>query len=253
MKYIARIALCVTALSFASSHMIAHAESPLQSSSCVVDTKVFDALRKFSNSNSQDAIREELEVRRSAIFSILDCLDEEVQRLRTDMEGIHVNDTTMQTVYEHLIISLNDASRYYQTEREYIATAGIQGSKDIARDVREWRMNTFLPQQERIRMFIAWANNKRFMDIASNRLQELRRNVQLLKIIDQTGIQALFEESASHFQTAQGFNAQAGSALINGSNPSSFIKYSLDALAITYQTFIKLSDSINVILPQRNK
>jgi len=219
---------------------------------CTFTVQSLEALSRAINSaRSSDAIRTELALRKELLSNTIMCLTKEVDEARTLIEKSDIKNTSAETVRKNLIAALDDATRYYQSENEHIPDSGIQGAKDIARNIREWRTNTFLPQQERIRLFVTWANNENLLATAEHRLNELQRGVQLLKVVDQTEIQSLFDDATTSFHSAQSFHEKAKNTLANNDDPSSFIKLSLESLAHTYQTFIKLGDSINTILPQK--
>lgn len=182
--------------------------------------------------------------------AVLDCLDNEIGDQRIELDRAAVSDPSMHAVHNNLILALEDASRYYDEQRERVSDAGLHTAKDIAANIREWRTNTFLPQQARIRAFISWTHNTEFLAIASRRLEEFKRSVQLLTLVDHSDIRSLFTEADEGFRAAQDFQNRAQSTLINGLDPSAPIKLSLEALSRTYSSFIKLSDFINALLPR---
>ncbi|MBI2888314.1 MAG: hypothetical protein HYY10_00130 [Candidatus Liptonbacteria bacterium] len=232
-------------LAFASRAEISLAQTPV----CVLNPQSFASLQK-SGQESPDSIREELNTRKTLLRAVLDCLDKEVRDQRTELDRTPLSDQSMHAVRNNLMLALEDAARYYAEQRERVSDAGLHAAKDIAASIREWRTNTFLPQQARIGTFISWTHNTEFLTIASRRLEEFKRSVQLLALVERSDIQSLFTEAGEGFRVAQDFQDRAQNALINGLDPATPTKLSLEALSRTYNSFIELSNLINALLPQ---
>lgn len=220
-----------------------------QAPGCALDPKEFAALQNL-NQESPDAVREELAIRKTLLTKVLDCLDAEVGAERAELNRTSVSDPRMGAARNNLIVGLEDAARYYQTERERVTNAGLRAAKDVAAAIRDWRANTFLPQQARVHTFISWTRNAEFLAVASRRLEELERSVQLLALIDRDDIQSLFADAEGNFHAAEDFHARAQRELVNGLDPSSSMKLSLEALSRAYASFIELSKLINTLLPR---
>lgn len=220
-----------------------------EGSLCVFKAQTFASLQK-NRRESAETVRNELESRKNLLSAAFDCLEEEVGTMRNDLDRTSVKDPAMQAVRKHFIAALEDTMRYYESERGNASNAGLRSAKDIAANLRDWRTNTFLPQQARTKMFITWVNNEEFLATAGRRLEERDRSVQLLKVVDHfDDIQTLLDDASASFHSAQDLHAHARMAFLNGVDPSSPIKLSLEALSKTYSSFIKLSDTINSLLP----
>ncbi|MBM3256962.1 MAG: hypothetical protein FJY98_01370 [Candidatus Liptonbacteria bacterium] len=214
---------------------------------CTLETQSFSALQK---SKISDSVHTELQTRKALLRNVLECLEEEVRTDRTALERTEVKEANMQAVRTNFMASLEAAAQYYEDRKESISNAGLRSAKDIAANAREWRTNTFAPQQTKIRAFITWTNNEEFLTIANRRLEELKRSVQLLRIVDHLDeIQTLLEDADRSYRTAVDFHGKARNAFLNGLDPANSIKLSLEALAKTYHSFIELSDTINSLLP----
>ncbi len=233
-------------LAFASRAEFSLAQTP----ACALSPQSFAALQK-PNQESPDSIREELKTRKVLLRAVLDCLDNEVRDQRMELDRAPVSNQSMHAARNNRMLALEDAARYYAAQRERVSDTGLHAAKGIATGIREWRTNTFLPQQARIRAFISWTHNTEFLAIASRRLEELKRSVQLLTLVERSDIQSLFTKADERFRAAQDFQDRAQNALINGLDPSTPTKLSLEALSHTYNSFIELSSLINALLPQK--
>jgi hypothetical protein len=249
-RHTSLIALLAVFLLLPATPEFAHAKTGAPV--CTLTPQAFAPLQK-SRRESPDAVREELETRKALLLSTLDCLDEEVKGQRTELVRTRTTSPRMQSVRNNLLLALEEAARYYSSWRESIRDAGLRAAKDAAANIREWRTNTFLPQHARIRAFISWARNEEFLTTASKRLEELERGVQVLALVDHAETKSLYERAEGNFRAAQDFHSRAEHALVSGLDPSPSLKLSLEALAATYTSFIELSNTINALLPPRER
>lgn len=213
---------------------------------CSLESSSFSALK----SNETAELVKNLEIRKGLLKKVVQCMKEEVDELRIQLDKTVAIDPSMRALRGYLFIALENANRRYEEDIEKIPNVGLHSSKEIAKNLREWRANTFIKDRERIYNFITWSDNESLIETAGKRLRESERGVQLLKIVEQSEIQDLYKEAQGHYRATQDFHAQARNTFINGLDPSSSMKLSLDALSRTYELFIKLGDSINSLLPQ---
>lgn len=248
MVRIISVALLVASVFFFVSpthNLIARAESL----SCAFDPQTFAALQTIKQEGA-GAIQAELKIRKKLLAAVLECLREEIRAERADLNRTNVEETGMRAVQNHLVAALEEAMRYYDTNLENVPNVGLYASKEMAANLREWRNNTFSPQQTRIRAFKSWVSNEEFIATAVRRLEELGRSVQILKIVDRSkDIQSLLDNATAALRGAQDFQARARATFVNGLDPSASLKLSLEALADAYRSFIDLSSTINTLLP----
>ncbi len=230
-----------------------HASAAATNSFCALDAQSFAALQKM-NSNAPDSIQIELQTRKELLQKVLACLQNEAEAARENITSVSTADSNMQVIQNNLIAALDNADRFYANEKNTVPDAGLYSAKEIAATTREWRANTFLPELERIDMFVTWANNESFLTTAKNRLQDLNRSVQILQLVEYSDdIQALLSKAGRSYSSARSFEDQARAAFINGTDPSSPLKLSLEALANTYNSFLDLSNTITTLLPRGKK
>ena len=87
-----------------------------ESSSCNFKPEIFASLQK-KKWESAETVRSELEIRKNVLNAALLCLEEEAGGVYAELNRTSVKEARMQAVREHFIAGLEDALRYYESER----------------------------------------------------------------------------------------------------------------------------------------
>lgn len=257
------IALCAIGAIFVSGSFrapIAHADTDASPNTAAdqcgitpADVAQITAIQNNPFLSVTDETKEELALRKLLVGETIECAQEEVQVLQTNLASTTAPSDAQQ-LQSQLLGDLNEATEFYNNELAQLDLVGIAGTKAIAQQVLTWRAGTFLPLSENVNNFILWAQNQNLFSTAQVRMTQTERAVSFIEnATPNPALQSALNDAQSSFNDAQSENAQAQTALTQNLPPDetlTFIKQSLDALSSTYQGFANVSTIISGILPQ---
>ncbi len=224
------------------------ADAPQQ---CTLSQDKFDELAAIQNDSSLDYLTEmkkELAVRKELLGETMDCAIEEVTSVKTDLSGVTVSDPAIQHLESQLMSQLDNAENYLTLQKSKINDLGLQGSKDFAKVIGEWRDGNYKPAAQNANNLIIWANNQALFQSAQTRINQVSATMALLKIVDNDEIQNLWNEAQVNFGSALKENETAETDLGTFAPPdesSNHIKSSLDFLSSTYKNLLDISGMIS--------
>ena len=224
---------------------------------CQFDAKIKELASAIANHplDEMEELLAELKLRKSILKDTIDCALIEVDELYSQLNIQGIKERKAADMQARFLSVLDEATQYYERQRSRIADLGLRGTKDLAKEIADWRSNMFSPQRDRIVNFVLWTHNQPLFAAATARRDSLGSTMRLFKILNDKDVQTLFNEATNGLAQAQNLNTQAESNLFNfSSGPQetlALIQNSLRALADTYQKFLELSDTINKLLPLR--
>ena len=155
-----------------------------------------------------------------------------------------------------LLNSLEDASKYYDQKQLTLDTLGIQGLKDTAKSIYNWRENNFSVLAKRIKNYLVWEENQDIFTKTEDRLKQINSLVSSLKMIEDPSLQNALSKASGNLLNARDENNKAKSSLernLNSDEVLSLMKKSLEYLSNTYGNFLEISDYIGRIIPRNKK
>ena len=108
----------------------------------------FEELADVKNNAKLDdlqRIRVELKIRKDILNNILACALEDAQSTKEKLSEIRPGDQENKIIQNQFLNQLNVVVNYYQNQKLKIEDLGIRGSEELAKDIKEWRANTYLP------------------------------------------------------------------------------------------------------------
>jgi hypothetical protein len=201
-------------------------------------------------------IRTELTIRKTLLLQIIGCAEREAEAVKRKVEETSAQDTRIAPLRGRSLDILNGALQYYAEARSRVDTLGIGGSKDLAREIRTWRAQTYGPNASQALNFLVWAKNQELFAAAHSRLTDIERAIHALKLTDDETASALFEESVVGLREATAENERARTELERFPPPPDtldIIKSSLQKLAKTYENFFSLSELAQKLIPLGHK
>lgn len=199
-----------------------------------------------NSSNSMEDIQKELSARASLLRGAIDCAREDIIELKNQVLPDDVD--SAKTAKERVVESLDDAIRFYDMKKESIKDQGIQGTKDLAKEIKAWRDNNYDQLSGRVSNFITWSANQPLFEKASDRLSQSQLVVASLKVLENEDSQKIYYDAKSKLENAQMLNKKAGDAIAHGvlsEEAFGIIKNSLEALSDTYKNFFEISGKLN--------
>lgn len=200
-------------------------------------------------------IRAELFARKSMLKNVVDCAAQDAEKLKNEVASATVpQEGEIRQIQNQIAGDLNAAVQYYAIQKIKIESVGLRGSQELARDIKEWRTISYNPLAQKAVNFIAWSKNQELIQTARNRLNQIRRTVTVLKLLNDEEFQNLFNRADGYFSQAVAANQKALETFTRLGNPENaliFIKAALDELAQTYQEFFTISERINTLLPSK--
>jgi hypothetical protein len=201
---------------------------------------------------ANDEIKQELGVRKQLLTETITCAQTEVQSLQATLTNATATDGT-ENIQSQLLGDLNDASNFYNIEAVKLGGVGISGSKEIAREIIDWRAGTFVPLEGKVNNYLLWTQNQSLFDTAQARMDQTQRAVTFVESASaNSDLQNKFNDAYASLQAAKAENNLAKDALAKSLAPDqslSLIKQSLGSLSDTYQKFFTISDAIKTLLP----
>lgn len=216
---------------------------------CGPSKRDFDKLESVKNDYSLDYVDEikmELQLRKKILGDVLGCAVQEAATLKTNVDGIGLEDRDSINLQSQFANQLDNAINYYRTEQAKIDDLGLQGSKDFAKNLELWRGGNYTQVSEMATNFLIWGKNQKILETAKARVDQIGRNVTLLSLVYNEEIKDLWKEVDINFSEAKKFNEQAKNDLgfRTPDDALAHIKSSLDSLSKTYE---KLSDLVSAI------
>jgi len=201
--------------------------------------------------NYGKAVQAELKIRKDWMSAIISCSREEVYRLQKSLRELNLADEASVRARNQIIGQLDDVVRYYDAQSGQVADLGLQGSKNMARDLRSWREGNYLPIAERGSNLILWLKNQDLFRLARVRLDQINQTLRKLSLFNQEEVAQKYQEAESFLKRAEAENNFAYGLLVQSASPetSRVIKNSLDRLSETYQGFLDLSDLVKKFIP----
>ncbi|MDO8504656.1 MAG: hypothetical protein Q7S36_02270 [Candidatus Liptonbacteria bacterium] len=210
----------------------------------------FQEATKYTSYSAED-IQRELRSRMVLLNATIDCATKDIDSLKADISEAG-NDEAIESVRGRVLDALGEATRFYSLRKASIKDQGIQGTKDLAKEVRNWRDNNYQNLADRVKNFLVWSDNQFLFEKASERLSQSQFVVTSLKLLENQDSEKLYYDAKSKLENAENLNQRAGDALAKGlvsDETLGIIKSSLVALSDTYKSFLEISGELTKVLP----
>ncbi len=210
--------------------------------------KELAGIQESNNPDYLAALMAELRVRKNLLRSILDCSIAEAEGLRAPLAALKPNSPDIELLRNRFYERIGETKDYYQMQQSRINDLGIQGTKDMAKGVKEWRLNQYASLADGATQLIIWMKNQELFQAAQKRFEDIKQTVRFFNLVDNTEMRELLAKAAESLDKAQSANEAAKEALNRfaaSENSLGLIKDSLEALSETYQIFFDLSKVIN--------
>ncbi|MEK7193220.1 MAG: hypothetical protein AAB652_00310 [Patescibacteria group bacterium] len=228
---------------------VTHAAPP---GTCELASQVSE-LRKLQGGTGEknpQGLLTELQARKNILTTILSCSLKEVRGLSLNINDLSLPSESLKPVKNRLGNAFNETIAYYEAQKLKIDTLGIQGSKDLAKNILEWRIGNYAPLSEKTVSFILWAKNQYLIKAANQRSAQITQTIKALKLTEDADIKKLLADANVNLLAAEETNLLTEKAFINDEEHyADSLKESLEKLALTYQNFFDLSEAVNKILP----
>ncbi|TSC60594.1 MAG: hypothetical protein LiPW15_472 [Parcubacteria group bacterium LiPW_15] len=206
------------------------------------------ALAVQNPSYSQEGIQKELSARASLLSVAIGCAREDVIDLKNQILTDDNTSDSANQIKERVVESLDEAIRFYDMKKDSIKDQGIQGTKDLAREIKVWRDSNYDQLSGRVKNFMLWSSNQSLFEKASDRLSQSQLVVTSLKVLENEDSEKVYYDAKLKLETAQKLNGEAGAAIARGASSEEtfgMIKNSLEALSNTYKNFFEISGKLN--------
>lgn len=216
---------------------------------CALDAQ-FQALQDIQGhplASYGDNVKAELAARKNVLNAVIDCAAGEIGPLKTSVAAASADDQNIKATQARFLSKFDEASGYYRFQKSRVNDMGIEGTKQLSREIKEWRTATYEPLSQQATNFIIWTKNQTILGNAENRFGQIKRTLELLKLTDDPAIQDLLRSADSDFGAANDANDRARDALIKFNAPddsSLAIKTTLNSLAVAYQAFFDIAAAL---------
>jgi hypothetical protein len=206
------------------------------------------------NDYSDDGIKKELSARKDLLAASIDCAQLDVVSLKDSLLSSPEN--VSGNLRENLLSSLEEALKYYEQKKAILDELGIQGIKDVAREIHSWRENNFSTLAKRIKNYLVWQENQDIFAKTEDRLKQIENIISSLKMLEDSTLQDISRKASGNLLNAKDENNRTKANLernLNSDEVLSSMKKSLEYLSNVYGNFIEISDHISEIIPRNKK
>lgn len=200
------------------------------------DTKT-EALQKIKN---------ELAVRKELLTLIIDCAIDEAGVLKTKLGAVKISDKEVAGVHKKTLDEVDLAIKYYESQAIGIENLGIQGSKQLAKKILDWRATNYSELVGRVVNIITWDNAEDFYATAEQRFSDVEKNVSGIKK-ESEEVEKVLGEAKMSLDGAKVLLAAAKKGIVEyDSNAKTIesIKKALEEMALIYKNFFELGQVI---------
>lgn len=211
-----------------------------------------DGLQKFAETRESGSTKLELDARKGLLFIVADCTKEEVETALEALDRLVVNDAELAVAKDQLAENLLQELDFAESQKARISDLGLQGTRDVARTLKEWRLNTHLPQTGNANNFILWSKNQELLVVATTRARQIDQTLRTLKLAEREEIKQHVEEGKRDLADATNASQSARESLRQLNNPDTtarLLRTSFNSLSSAYSSFIEVSNEVKKILP----
>lgn len=226
---------------------MAFAETAKAAPNCDVSS----GLENLEKAKSGENDKNELDVRRELLSNIAECSKEEAKNGLEALKNFEPVDS-LKDAKLHIEERLAASIEYANIEKSRLADVGLRGTRDIARSLKEWRMNTLLPASGNASNLILWHKSNDLIVIAESRQKQINQSLKILKLSDREEIKSSVSAANSNLEVARKNQERAEKALREMADPketAALIHSSLYELSKAYGSFFKISEGVKKILP----
>ncbi len=226
----------------------------LAETSCNLTPEQFDQLKNLESSSApdnQEKIREELSLRKSLLKTVVDCAVNETENLKESFSTVKVSDEETKSLQNQFLPWFSDMLNYYDLQKGLIDDLGLRGSKEFAKNFQTWRAGNFKPTAILVANFILWSQNQELMQIAQNRLDQMKRGVEIFNLGLNEEVRNGLADSEEEFKNAKSLNDEVKEKIRSYDSSDGtldLIRSSLEALSSTYKKLFDLAEKINKAL-----
>lgn len=246
--------LGITAIFFLPGRIIAGSPTSPQAAekeSCNFENqfKELAGVREANNLDYLPTLLAELRIRKELLRKVLDCAISEAEDLRASLAALKSIPPEMELLRDRLYERIGETKDYYQMQQSRLNELGIQGTKDMAKSIKEWRLTQYASLANGATQLIIWTKNQELFQAAQKRFQDIKQTVRFFNLLDNSEMKDLLTKATERLAKARSINEAAKEALNRfdfSENSLGLIKDSLEELSETYQLFFELSKTINL-------
>jgi hypothetical protein len=197
------------------------------------------------------AAKAELNARREILDILVNCSAEEALKMQLSLREMTTKDDEISFVKAQFSNRYGSAFEFYDVRKRLIAELDLQGSKDMAKEIKEWRAENYLSLSEETTNLILWIKNQELFVTARGRMDRITETVKRFNLQDDENMAKLLEETTAELVKAEEQNNEAKSAIKAGEaeEASAKVKESLETLSSVYKKFLQISADIKKFLP----
>lgn len=210
-----------------------------------------DGLQMFVDARGSNQ-KLELDARKGLLFIIADCTKEETEAAIDTLAQIDVREPDLASAKQLLSDNLKLEYGYIDEQKVRINDVGIGGTRDLARTIKEWRLNTHLPQTGNVNNFVLLKKNQELLIIAQTRSRQIEQTLKNLRLVDQDEVKKHLSEANEYLSAAGTATQSAKESLQHLDNPDSTarsLQNSFNSLSGAYASFLDVSNAVKKILP----
>lgn len=192
--------------------------------------------------------KSELAARRALLAETIRCALLDLENLETRIRSLEIQDPGVKRIQNDLVARIEQARIYYLVAESRIASAGMTGTRDLARNLLEWRRSTYAPLSAHCENFALWAKNDELLRTAERRLRATRDAAAISAFFSvNNGVIGILEEAATVLGEARTEHAAARRLIEKFEAPGetiAHIKTTLELLSTSYRRFLDLREAL---------
>lgn len=220
---------------------------------CDFGTKIEDLKKIQARENREDSagIIAELKIRKDLLKITATCLKDNTAALDAELALIKTPSPEMKAFIEWMHRQLQENIAFYSYKETQIDTLGIQGAKDIARELASRKAQADTTLENLVLSILDWDSNQPLFETGSKRFSDIKKTLDAFKLPSDHEVVALEKEAFALFNAASLENQNAWKDFTNREVESgrTKMKESLEKLAKAYTVFLKISEVSKKTLP----
>lgn len=177
-----------------------------------------------SDSSTKDL---DIDARKQILISVLESSQTEISDLKDSLSSIDTNDDDWNKIKNSLLDTLSGFQDYYQKDEDKIndtdSPITLDEIKTLAKDLKDWRENTYSPELDKITNMILIFKTDDFLNITQSRFDKISSDVKKLdkqKLIKTDSLKSYLKQADSHLKNIKTLNDTAKKLFLKSMLPA---------------------------------
>ncbi|MBS3903273.1 MAG: hypothetical protein KGZ30_02755 [Anaplasmataceae bacterium] len=204
-----------------------------------------------SKPTTREQVLRELTLRKTILNELTSCLVKETQDKEKSLKATTLASPETKAYARWLENQFVETVSFYEFKKTQINDLGIEGSKDLAKEMLDRRRTNDRILFERTNLFITWNQNQELFTLGYKRLNDITATLEVFDLPPNHELGKLLIDAKTALEKANKLNLEAWESLKSSNQEGTLplIKSSLETLAESYKVFFTISEESKKELP----